>query len=119
MKMLFLVDFRAFFFSFQVADVICNFEFHDCLFFQPSFTRVRFRRMTFAAVYTFRRVSTLTSVISVSIRSIILTYRSGVFSTVIFMMSEPLAVKKRRGFGMYTSTGTTRQKIFNDFGTFC
>ena len=68
-------------------------EFHDCLFFQPSFTRVRFRRMTFAAVYTFRRVFTLTSVMSVSIRSIVLTYRSGVFSTVIFMMSEPLAVK--------------------------
>ena len=72
---------------------MCNFEFHDCLFFQPSFTGVRFRRMTFAAVNTFCRVFTLTSVMSVSIRSTVLTYRSGVFSTVIFMMSEPLAVK--------------------------
>ena len=81
------------FFRFQVTDVMCNFEFHDCFFFQPSFTGIRFRRMTFAAVYTFRRVFTLTSVMSVAIRSTVLTYRSGVFSTVIFMMSEPLAVK--------------------------
>ena len=38
-------------------------------------------------------VFTLTSVMSVFVCSTVLTYRSGVFGTVIFMMSEPLAVK--------------------------
>ena len=68
-------------------------EFHDCLFFQPSFTGVRFRRMTFVAVYIFRRVFTLTGVMSVSIHSTVFTYRYMVFGTIIFMMSEPLAFK--------------------------
>ena len=92
--------------------MLCVTEFHDRLFFQPSFTGVRFRRMTFAAVYTFRRVFTLTSVMSVSVRSTVLTYRSGVFSLVIFMMSEPLAVKTaQRARYLYINWNDTVEKF--------
>ena len=74
--------------------------------------------MTFAAVYTFRRVFTLTSVMSMAIRSTVLTYRSWVFSAFIFMMSEPLAVKTaQRVRYVYINRNDTIEN-FNDFGTF-
>ena len=53
----------------------------------------KYLSLVLTAIDTFRRIFTLTGMMGMAIRSIVFTYRSGVFRTVVFVMSEPLAVK--------------------------
>ena len=70
-----------------------TFNFIIAFFFQPNFTNIRFWRVVLTAIDAFGRIFTLTGMMGMAIRSTVFAYRSGVFRTVVFVMSEPLAVK--------------------------
>ena len=85
--------------SFYECNILCDFDFHDFLFFFPNFTLVWSWGVIHSTVDTFSRVFTFAGQVVIVSSSTVFTYWPKIFWAVIFMVVKFLAVKTQQRIG--------------------